>query len=270
MNLVAAVAAAAAAAVLVHGPWRLPLLAAWSLTLMLLRDRHAAVCLALAAALSLAWPGAHLVLPLALLALAFVTRHGPDAARRLLGADDTAFVANAAALLAIVTAAGACAWGAPFAQLALGLALAATVLLLGVPALLAVAFLLAGVDVRASVSARAPVPPPAAGAVALGLAVLAAAQRRTVPGAFATAAWRALGAEDDAPSAPAWWASLALGAVLAWQGAPVAAAVGALPLLTSVRHEAALALALIAATAVRLLPLEAAVVVLAAGGAVLA
>lgn len=270
MNLVVAVAAAAGTAAVVDDAWRLPLLAAWSLALVLLRDRHAVVRLSLAAALSLAWPGAHLAPPLALLGLAFVTRHRPDVARRLLGTDDVAFVTNAAALLAVVTAAGACAWGAPFAQGALGLALAATALLLGVPALLAVAFLLAGVDVRASVSALAPVLSPAAGAVAVGLAALAAAQRYTALGELATSAWRALGAEDDAPSAPAWWASLALGAVLAWQGAPVAAVVGALLLVTSARHEAALALALLAATAVRLLPLEVAVVALAAGGAVLA
>lgn len=270
LNLVAVVGAAAASAALVEGPWRLPLLVAWSLVLVLLRDRHATVRLTLAAALSLAWPGAHLVPPLALLALAFATRHRPDAARRLLGSDDVAFVTNAAALLAVVTAAGACAWGAPLAQGALGLALAATALLLGVPALLVAAFLLAGVDVRASVAALAPVLSPATGAVAVALAALAAAQRRSALGELATSAWHALGAEDDAPSAPAWWASLGLGAVLAWQGAPVAAGVAALLLVTSARHEAALALALLTATAVRLLPVEVAVVALAAGGAVLA
>lgn len=270
LNLVMAMGAAVASAALVDGAWRLPVLAAWSLAFALLRDRHPVLRLVMAATVAMAWPGAHLVAPLVLLALAFLTRHRPEVSRRLLGSDDVAFVTNASALLAVATATGALVWGAPLAQAVLSLTLASAALLLGVPALLAAALLLVGVDLRASVSSLSPVLSPAAGAVAVGLAALAAAQRRTALGELASSTWRTLGADDDAPSAPAWWAALGLGVVLAWQGAPVAVAIALVLLVTSARHEAASSLALLAATAVRLLPVETAVVALAAGGAVLA
>lgn len=270
LTLLAAVGAAAASAALVDGPWRLPLLAAWTATLVVLRDRHAVVRLVAAAALAAAWPGAHLVAPAAFLGLAFLSRHRPEAARRLVGSDGVGFLTNVAALLAVTTSVAALAWGVPGAQAALAVSLAGAALLLQVPALLAAALLLLGVDVRASVLAAAPVLLPGASAAALGLAALAALQRRTALGEWLSERWAALGGEAEAPAAPAWWAALGLGAVLAWLGAPVAAGVALALLVTTRRHEAALALALLAGVAVRLLPWDAAAVALAVGGAALA
>lgn len=268
--LVATVAGAAASAAWVEGPWRAPVLVSWCLALVLARDGYAALRLGLAAALSLAWPQGHLAAPVALVGLAFLARQRPQAAARALGAGGVGFLANAAALLAVGTAAVALARGVPLAVPVLQAALAVTALFLDVPALLAVALVLCGLDVRASVVRETLVLTPWAWAAAVGSAGLALALRQPSLSALAGRAWRALGGDGEAPTAAAWWAGLALGAPLAWQGAPAGLAVAALAFVTASRREAVGAMALAAVALLRVAPLPVAAPVLGALGAALA
>ncbi|GMU60506.1 MAG: cobalt-precorrin-5B C(1)-methyltransferase [Myxococcaceae bacterium] len=268
--LAAAVGAAAASAAWLEGPWRLPVLVAWSLALVLLRDRYGVARLSAAALLAVVWPGGHLLASAALLALAFLARHRPAAAVRLLGTSSAAFLPNGAALWAVAVAGAAFAWGAPGAQAMLALALAGAALLLEVPVLLALSAVLPGFELPALFEREALVVSGAAPGVAAALAAVALAARRTALGALLTRAWRALGGQHDFPEEALWWAGLALGAGLGWTGNPVAFVVAALLFVTSTRVEAVLAVALVTGALLRFLPPHGAAVALAATGAALA
>lgn len=190
-----------------------------------------ALLLAIAGAASLTvitpMPGSPLVLVLGLTLLGFLT-----GARLSQGTSRRAFAAGASAALG-----GAVALLAP--QWMLPVTVGVGAVLLGVPGLIPVAILAAGLDVHAMVQSSAPMFAPQIFAVALVAAVAALALRSTRVSTQVGALWRWLGRESEtALAGPFFVGALGLATLLLAHRAPHALWLAPLLLVTARRAEA--------------------------------
>lgn len=246
-------------------------LTAWAVALVGFGGPYAVWRVALAAALPFLVPESLTVASAALTAFALLSRYAPAVARKVMGADDIAWVARTSGFLSVAVAVEACVTGQPLAQVALVAAVGVTALLVESAWLLAAALALMGLDLAETQSTDALTLAPWAWASSVGFALLALAQQHLDVSRRLAKPLRALGVESLNTPHAAWLAACGLAVlVLAVERTPLAVVTVALLLVTPSRRQAGVALGLLAAAALWLLPAESAVMALAVGGAVAA